>query len=221
MHERPILFTGAMIKAIRQQHNPKTQTRRVVKPQPVEIDGALEREYRKGLHESVPLDRVKDAGWWFSCPYGQPGDRLWVRETWAPKVDGIDLARPASWYAADFNDPANERVRAFVGGRWRPSIHMPRNRSRITLEITGVRVERPQDISEADALAEGIIYDPDPITGQGAAYWFERPDGAQQGYMTAREAYAGLWDRINGKRPGCAWADNPWVWVLDFRQVQL
>jgi hypothetical protein len=128
------------------------------------------------------------------CPYGAPGDLLWVRETWAGHASGVD-------YAADF--AAVSRPQA---GPWRPSIHMPRWASRITLRITDIRVERLQDISEDDARAEGA----EPCTSTG---WH----GQNIVVMTARELFAELWNKING--PG-AWNENPWVWAISFERVK-
>jgi len=191
MKERPILFSGPMVRAI--LSGTKTQTRRKV----VHI----------GHHDKVQW-LIWDAaagtgGWgvqrdgeWFKvpCPYGVPGDRLWVRETWRVNGNEHDYAiakRDGVFYRAD------EEWNTDVG--WRPSIFMPRWASRITLEVVGVRVQRLQDISEDDAKAEGCI------------------DGA---FNAAFGEYMELWDRINGKRFNCAWKDNPWVWAVEFRAVK-
>lgn len=180
--DRPILFSGAMVRAL--LAGTKTQTRRVVKP-----DG----KYRLDL--VAPAD-----GGPSRCPYGAPGDRLWVRETWNTFEGWAGY-----FYAADDHsfgigaddDPDHIAEHAV---RWRPSIHMPRAVSRITLEITAVRVERLQDISEADAWAEGIPGD-----------LLHRAQG------WAPRAYQFLWEQING--PG-SWDANPWVWVVEFRRVE-
>lgn len=172
-NERPILFNGAMVRAILAGR--KTQTRRVMKG-----DAAL-------LDAILPDYAAR-------CRYGQPGDRLWVRET---------LRRWGSqWVAYDAgNTPTTDPN---VLWRWRgdrcPSIHMPRALSRITLEITAVRVERLQDISEADAESEGVDYIP-----------------AAPARTSHRAAFAGLWDGINGKT--YPWASNPWVWVVEFKPL--
>lgn len=188
-NERPILFSGAMVRAI--LDGKKTQTRRVVKPQPPA--------------DWVPSPWPYDGAAWSDrrCPYGAPGDRLWVRETWAPispdeerrpirecrieyRAD-TSAARPGGW-DEDTDDPE--------AARWRPSIHMPRWASRLTLEVTGVRVERVQDISEDDARAEGVYpYADNP-----------------------RRFFQELWNSINGAR-GYGWNSNPWVWVVEFRRV--
>jgi len=162
----------------------KTQTRRVVKDQP------LPGEPTGFLH--------------ISCPYGQPGDRLWVRETFINGfgvggcIDG-DVNRPINTiYRAD--DGPNERT----AGPWKPSIHMPRWASRITLEITGVRVERLNEISADDCMAEGISLHADHRN---------KPEGSM---YSPKATYLDLWESLNG--PG-SWSANPWVWVIEFRRL--
>ena len=133
---------------------------------------------------------------WNACPYGVIGDRLWVRETWrcfGGREYEYQQHQPSIIYRADDGPTHNE-------GGWRPSIFMPRWASRITLEITGVRVERLQDISEADAEAEGC-------TGDHRA---DRDSDAAQEFRS-------LWNQINGKR--ASWDSNPWVWVVEFRRA--
>lgn len=140
------------------------------------------------------------------CSYGAPGDRLWVRETWRAS-ELFDATKPSDWnkgsvpvrYEADDARSGGWAGHGY-GGKRRPSIHMPRWASRITLEITGVRVERLQDISEADARAEGAAH-------------HNSPAAMLTGY---RQGYRLLWMSING--PG-SWAANPWVWVLEFRRL--
>lgn len=209
MKERPILMNAPMVRAT--LDGSKTQTRRIVKPGKWEHENA---EYGVSFG---------------NCPYGQPGDRLWVRETWGVvshswDADGnmIDWTpdRPATQiqemrfgqgyysghviYAAD---GAHEWAGDDDGGgeprsAWHPSIHMPRAASRINLEITGVRVERLQDISEADAKAEGAT--PSII-------------GAHLDHLKYRAGFQSLWESING--PG-SWEANPWVWVVEFKRVE-
>lgn len=170
MTERPILFSAPMVRAI--LAGTKTQTRRVVKGNL----GAI----CKG---NIPL--VADIS---RCPYGQPGDRLWCRETWGEHCSNKSIVYRADFGAGEF-DPVN---------RWRPSIHMPRIASRILLEIESVRVERLNDISRGDAMAEGCPF-PNMASGPDPRKW-----------------YSGLWDEINGAG---SWAANPWVWVVEFRRV--
>lgn len=203
MKERPILMSAPMVRAT--LAGTKTQTRRLVKPTmtaprvapatmyPWLIDGEQETDDHGlpcwvGEHPAYPTGMK-----WFSCPYGQPGDHLWVRETFARKADTADCA----WYAADFVD--HRAAGASMRLRWRPSIHMPRWASRLDLEITAVRVERVRDISHEDAIAEG----------------FPNVEGQTWG----RLGFSQLWDAVYAAR-GYGWAVNPWCWVVEFRRVQ-
>ncbi len=194
MKELPIRFSGPMVKAI--LDGSKTQTRRVVK------------QDRDGLLDCKPTP-AWDAFWQcVACPYGKPGDRLWVRETF-----GIDDEDGAVLYFADPDTAQNAEHARICEDRYprrRPSIHMPRWASRILLEITDVRVERVQDISEADAQAEGIEYS-ERFEGYciGMAEHYHSHD--------PRLSYASLWESINGPD---SWAANPWVWVVTFRRVE-
>lgn len=221
MTERPILFSGPMVRAI--LAGLKTQTRRIVK------DERMPTVFRTGEPESVP-------SWYFDqCPHGKPGDRLWVRETWAPSVKApkCQIAFQADGRCYGFGgDGAGGYLRIFHGWlvdsttrgdqpgdtfgrgmyrRWKPSIHMPRWASRISLEITDVRVERLQEIDEEDAMAEGVQVD-----DLGDAVFEDENDDLNFG--TAKAAFSGLWDSINGKR--APWRSNPWVWVITFRRVE-
>lgn len=206
MKERPILFNGPMVRAILAEQ--KTQTRRAVKPQP-----------HAGVRHSpfVPSGLEDGHGRELRCPYGQPGGRLWVREAHAivPRTayahsKGVEqVLRPDCDHDAAVFREGWERSKP---GRWRPSIHMPRWASRITLEVTGVRVERLQDISDAECTAEGI----DQCDGLGSAS--EVLDLARRlgTFSDPLLRYATLWEQING--PG-SWGDNPWVWVVEFRRL--
>jgi hypothetical protein len=198
MTERPILFSAEMVRAILDGR--KTQTRRMMKPQPSTVDDAG-RWYRM---QSGGESLMNSA---YPCPYGDTGDTLWVRETCAivGSVDPGWVLYRASGYEAEcarhgFDRPYPDEKLV----RWRPSIHMPRWASRITLRITDIRVERLQDITEDDARAEGC----DP------ARWIDETDVGMEGY---REGFARLWNKING--PG-AWGANPWVWVVSFEKVK-
>jgi len=192
MKERQILFSGPMVRAILEGH--KTQTRRAIKPQPT--------------RENV------DTVTYMYCHYGVPGDRLWVRETWAhdePNCDDIHCGNPDHiWYRANETKIVAD---SFAGkARWHPSIHMERWASRINLEIVKVRVERLQDITKEDISAEGIKR---TAGGEWLAPLAGVPD-YPWGY--AHEAYAALWNDINDKR-GYGWDVNPWVWVIEFRRI--
>lgn len=207
--ERPIIFTGEMVRAI--LDGSKTQTRLVVKPQPCRNSvGQWLWEKRPGLQ--IPFHPELDEQYYprtklqNCCPYGRAkyrewaGDLLWVRETWADH-DKAGVKTNAERYRADLL-PGGEVDDRF---KWRPSIFMPRLASRILLEITNVRVELVQDISHADALAESMREDAEPNNyGAGGR---------------ARDAFAKLWDSINAKR-GFGWESDPWVWVIEFKKLQ-
>lgn len=202
--ERPILMSAPMVRAL--QAGTKTQTRRIVKLphmnplgkwEPSTFGGPNGGRTREGL--TVPLQaciwhtRTGDS---IACPHGQPGDRLWVRETWHT-VDGEH-----AFYRADYqHDPIGDRQH---GVTWRPSIHMPRWASRITLEITEVRVQRLQEISADDAYNEGT------------AEWAAETVRNGNKWPNIVRAYHGLWESING--PG-SWDANPWVWAISFRRI--
>lgn len=203
MKERPILFSGPMVRAL--LDGSKTQTRRVVKPQPPNHMGTV-RTLGDGDWQFVQdAHTLADSASTWRCPYGQPDDRLWVRETFG-HFERNDTLKPGDtiYYRAD-GECLELRP-------WRPSIHMPRWASRITLEITGVRVERLQDISEADAIAEGCA------KNHNNYYWGgpHKAGGLKQ-MATARQAYQDLWESING--PG-SWEANPWVWVVGFKRAE-
>lgn len=197
MRERPILFSAPMVRALLEGR--KHQTRRICKRQP----------------KGTPREYLPDC-WDFGgsaaegpalCPFGIPGDQLWVRETWAHDYLA-NKSQSGCWYRADTcrRDPPG--VRCEHGpARWRRSIHMPRWASRLTLEITDVRVERLQDISEEDAKAEGVT--PFPKDPEGDCW----TDG------THRTAFNHLWNAINGWEPN-AWDINPWVWVLGLKRIE-
>jgi len=194
MKERPILFNGEMVRAILDGR--KTMTRRVVKGAghssvtrmlaPWRANGTIRTKEMCG-HEAGPFH---------DCPYGAPGDRLWVRETWMPESEEGIRTGGVLYRATDRAEPDGD-----CPFRWRPSIHMPRLASRITLEITDVRVEKVRDITHADALAEGVAYD------------VSKADGAPVPRFRA------LWDSIYAKR-GYGWNANPWAWVIEFKRVE-
>ena len=203
MNSRPILFSAPMVRALLDGR--KTQTRRVFKPERMTWDAKgryTTHAMRGGEVVMTGSGPFLPNDWLHYCPYGQPSDRLWVRETWsdnsATHVPGINQR---VYYRADYPEGSYKSVL-----HWHPSIHMPRWASRITLEITGVRVERLQDISEADAIAEGVSYDP----GEGGTYWVP---GLGCSSDTATGSYRLLWESING--PG-SWGANPWVWLVEF-----
>lgn len=182
MRDLPILFSSAMVRAL--LDGSKTQTRRL-------------------MSERHRYHFIEASGDLALCPYGEPGDRLYVRETWqhsnhplGPYDDDCLV-----FYRADYlDDPHGADGEKSPEGRyrtWRPSIHMPRNASRILLEVTGVRIEKLRDISEADAIAEGSTDLLNPVG------W-----------------YAELWDSLK-PAAGFVWADNPWVWVVEFKRIEV
>lgn len=191
MKERPILFSGPMVRAILADE--KTMTRRIVMPQPA-ADSNLRDVRSAPAHILAPS---------FRCPFGVPGDRLWVRETHATGVPGC---QDGLSYRADHQDPKGDgRANPM---RWTPAIHMRRAFSRIDLEVTAVRVERLQDITEEDARAEGVR--PGKCEpGCDCDEWSER---------RYRQGFEHLWDVINGKK--ALWSSNPWVWVVSFKRVR-
>jgi len=230
MKERPILFSGAMVRAIMEGR--KTQTRRIVKPQPpagcrYEINGNRNKacclfncpDLPGGVGFCPPKPQSKDH--LLPCPYGKPGDRLWVRETFA-FVDWYDGHAPSEVPRFDVDDPygdGSKRQRVWYQadeqqwnrsyrGKWRPSIHMPRWASRITLEITGIRCERLQSISHSDAIAEGI---------ESTKFAKEQLPLRKQSLPLSVLAYSHLWDAINGDG---FWDANPWVWVVEFKRLE-
>lgn len=238
--ERPILFSGPMVRAI--LAGQKTQTRRVVKGietshwdaiQPLHCASASGRYLRCGNTEiderSATFCDGGDSNAWAGelslCPLGQPGDRLWVRETWAPSepgpVDEDSLIAYRADYLDDPHGPDGEKSPEGKYRTWKPSIHMPRWASRITLEITDVRVERLHDISESDALAEGC--EPLPITPEdtdkltpGSFEWALSAE-LEGGSFTSKFMFDCLWKDLYGKESYYA---NPWVWVIEFRRIE-
>lgn len=197
MKERPILFSAAEVRALLAGR--KTQTRRAVKwpswLDPADIEclhvPALNSDQRIGLFSDGKPSKS------FGCPYGQPGDTLWVRETWAHDLAELEAVYRATW----------ECRRDYPGvpcehgpDRWRSPMHMPRWASRISLRVTSIRVERLQEIGKTDAIEEGWPKQEDPEN-------FTRP----------LDWYREYWESVNGAG---SWAANPWVWVLDFEVIR-
>jgi hypothetical protein len=242
-----MLFSAPMVRAI--LAGQKTQTRRLVTPRPPELTAEQVRRGQSyglcpapaqwgkprtfivsGSVQAVREHQPMLANLGIDCRYGAPGDRLWVRETWAPGPSVYPF--DPFIYRADVNDvcgddPATaEHVqsskgphsdcyaceRERCGFRWRPSIHMPRHASRITLEVTGVRIERLQAISEHDARAEGVK------PSDASIVFDDKGKIRAELSNTHRGAFACLWDAINGKL--APWASNPWAWAIDFKRVR-
>lgn len=213
MKERPIIFSAPMVRAI--LAGKKTQTRRVVKLKPwQQIE---ERDDGAPWPWMYDDDRAGDH--WLPCPYGQAGDRLWMREAWdfipeggpgTPNCAGIRYWADAGYELR--TPPLTFNPMLYGEEKVRPSIHMPRWASRITLELTSVRVERLQDISEADAVAEGVT----PKWEPGCSGRLMEAIGGFS-FRPAASAYADLWESLHG--PG-SWDANPWVWVVEFGRIQ-
>ncbi len=202
MKERPILFSGPMVRAL--LDGSKTQTRRAIKTMPENHSAITSFCHVDGQSWRLFGDR----GTWMEvrCPYGQPGDRLWVREAWAEtRPFGIPWPATMTVYREGDN-------RTDYGGPWKPSIHMKRSASRITLEITEVRVERLQGISDADAQAEGC---PCYVCG-GAMDGLSESDCHCFHKKAKASDFRNLWEQINGLG---SWAANPWVWAVTFRRL--
>lgn len=211
--ERPILFNGAMVRAV--LAGDKTQTRRTngleyfSRPEN-DPDGWLCARVADGMaymvYRNMPHERP------VRCPYGQPGDRLWVREAFmdllGTGVEHYNLDRRRQRYAFAADCPAgsySDEARKDYGLKWKPSIHMPRAACRLVLEVARMRVERLQAINHMDALAEGVGLNP-------SAADVRMP--LRAGESLPRAMFRALWEQINGAE---AWAANPWVWVVEFR----
>ena len=234
-----------MVRAILEGR--KTQTRRIMKPQLSQnlyatriryeqhpfspsafagtpAEGRVEGEDRMSwvAYDWVDNPVGVEEKDWLKCPYGVPGDRLWVRETWHPaarlgteyeieyQADKSSLLKDAGWEGAT---PTIDRA---IDSGWKPSIHMPRWASRLTLEIVSVRVERLQDITEEDAKAEGV----EPV-GLSSFNMMQYRDysgeSGDKGFHSPRSSYESLWEKINGAG---SWDKNPWVWVVEFKKLE-
>lgn len=231
--EKPILFSVAMVNAILAGR--KTQTRRIVKvPSWSHDDYMPPRLYPNidGLHMVCDDTRCLAP---VPCPYGKPGDRLWVKEAyyaWGKWVrNGLTKSGRQAWKFVqvgtsvrymDGSKPSKTAKRdGETGWVYRHGRFMPKKHSRITLEISEVRVQRLQEISEKDAIAEGIRWDlnADPYAGFGPnACKYRSVVNANKSFNTAMGAFRELWESINGAD---SWNLNPWVWAISFRQVQL
>ena len=200
MKERPIIMTTDSIRGILDGR--KTMTRRVIKPQP-ELCGNFYELDKAGWSSGITsITPVYGHSLYYACPYGVPGDRLWVREAF--KIEEENRVR----YLADIDQPAYERG-------WRSSIFMPRWASRITLEVVNVRVERLQEISEEGAIAEGIS----PISpGYNGVMWSAKIADETLCSRDPIDLYSLVWDTLNAKR-GYSWSSNPWVWVIEFKKA--
>ena len=232
MKERPILFSGPMVRATFEGR--KTQTRRVMKPQPyIVADGWM---WAKVGHliENLSGTRYVKSKMAPLCPYGAPGDRLYVREThyrygkWLK--NGKTSTGRQKWrfkplnneihFDTDDLESLDIRPTSYRKQAWykRPSIFLPKGYQRINLEITAIRVERVQEISEEDALNEGIEKVSQSMGRSAYPIYGELFDKLGQLTISPQYSFQCLWDSINAKR-GYPWKDNPWVWVVEFKRV--
>lgn len=235
MKERPIIYSAPMVLA--KLAGRKTQTRRIVKPQPPTAEAV---RAKSGTSFSIFTDRhaptyfrvggpvwavreLMGANPEWHCPYGMPGDRLWGRETFGIAHEHSDLEWDIAVaqaqqkrndcgvvYRADAN--GGWALSHLVGDRWRPSIFMPRWASRLLDEVVAVRVERLQDISAEDAIAEGLTEE----AGSDVPF-YGCPGVFTADFTDPRDAYRELWSSINGPE---SWAANPWVWVVETKAVK-
>jgi hypothetical protein len=221
MAEKPILFSTPMVKAILEGR--KTQTRRIIKSR--HESGLFQISRRVTDNQITSIESLdwdernceKD----IVCPYGKPGDTLWVRETWA-RFAGIDKVNPViyradgAWEARGVEGPIHVE-----GNRWKPSIHMPKSVARIWLEITDIAIERVQDISGSDAEAEGVEWrimgkEFGKLQGQRLYKDYLNPANTEFGPTFAKDSFMYLWQSINGFE---SWDTNPWVWVVSFKTL--
>lgn len=200
MKARPILFSTPMVQAL--LGGRKTQTRRVVNAKWLPLVEEVLRCNGKWIFEAIDYD--------LTTPYGNIGDLLYVRETFTDEACATSMCYKADFpivWPGDRTECGDKIIQKATEYKFRPSIYMPRWASRITLESTHIRVERIQDISEEDAIAEGIY-----MCDSGCFWW---DSGTQKScYYSATSAYAGLWELINGK---ASWDANPFVWILGFK----
>ncbi|CNI60558.1 hypothetical protein [Yersinia bercovieri] len=196
MNEKPILFNSEMVNAILSGR--KTQTRRIMGNQPAGQDLEAVHVRHNDDFNFQWYGNLGESSY-FPCPLGKPGDQLWVREAFATGLcTESTLAYRATHKPEDLEEGWGETI------KWTPSIHMPRWASRINLLITGVRVERLNDISEQDARAEGV------------KAW----RGPAEELVGGKLAFFELWDSIYGQKEGENWQANPWVWVIEFERME-
>jgi len=208
MRKKSIIMSGEMVRALLDGR--KTQTRRVMNPQPVFRSGNRTIPNWWEFKNCTWSDGLQPFGIENHAPY-QPGDVLWVKEVYALHLDGKTV-----FYRAD------DEKKYETDGKWQSPIHMPRWESRINLEVVGVKVERVQNITLADILAEGVSAD---ICRKCEEYYGEIVKGrcedapcSERGALA--EAFVSLWDSLHKNRPGCDWDSNPWVFAYSFREIE-
>lgn len=204
MRELPILFNTEMVRAV--LDGSKTQTRRPIKPQPNWLEDpnwAFEYGHHGRAWYAWEGEYPEEGSTHFKCPFGEPGDKLWVRETWAD-VRGMGFDEDIYFKADCLEGSDGDEARIAYGVKYKPSIHLPKAFARIWLEVTDVRVERLQDIKARDCTAEGIRT---PIAN------------LPQMIPICFQEFQELWDSIYGKE-GLDWSSNPWVFVVEFKRVK-
>ncbi|MES2218401.1 MAG: hypothetical protein V4501_08310 [Pseudomonadota bacterium] len=238
--ERPILFSAPMINAILDGR--KTQTRRIVKPTKkhaegvIILDGGTNRRWPYNMFDGSEADG-NGMEFPIGCPYGLVGDRIWVRETWSPisenwrEAEDLMYEGNNFWYKATYEKDmiaeglSKEDAKSIVEhdhiiNGWRPSIHMPRIASRINLEVTNLRIEMLNDISEKDAIAEGaqfVDFGKDQYGQQKAGWRCDKtPGNYEESLVSAKYAFFNLWEKLNGID---SVEKNPWVWVIEFTKI--
>ncbi len=224
MLDHPILFSGAMVRRI--LDGSKTVTRRVIKRENAPDHGNVWQDC--DCHDIDPSDTPCEVcvARFGPSPYGDAGDRLWVRECWAPVQYNAEASTPSEMDASSERPAFRATFAHAPAYRWRPSIHMPRWASRLTLDVVSVRAERLHDITNEDAILEGVRrFDNIPVA-RGYSdpanpprwTWQEAPPDTSHCLITARHAFSNLWESINSEL--APWASNPWVWRVEFKQVQ-
>lgn len=216
--EKPMLFSGAMVRA--SLAGTKTQTRRVMKPQPPawahhasfnENGWGVTAEERK--NDWCINDEASFQSFLAKCPYGKVGDQIWVKETFAVQcAEGVSAI---PWYRADYQGDSECDPPA-AGVKWKPSIFMPRKASRITLEIVSVRVERLQEITAEDAIAEGLERSVGGDRFKNYSFCKNFGPVGPASFEDPVDSYWSLWESINGNG---SWDKNPYVWVIEFKKL--
>lgn len=212
MTEHPLIFNREMVLSLLAER--KTQTRRVLKVQPLDIIAMPGK--KRDIEWIGHMQKDPPKGLIFRCRHGVPGNRIWVKETWGIRDCGarVSLASEA-WPGGWPRDRLLYNADATINFEKRSAMFMPRWASRLMLEITRVRVQRLQAISPKDAIAEGLL----PVewpTDRRAEAWAVHVDAAA--HRDPRDCYRELWDSLNGKR--APWASNPWIWAIDFRRIE-
>lgn len=224
---KPILFSTPMVQAILEGR--KTQTRRVLKPQPLVHNEVIKmpipmdeysktmKQYVKKGYTQIYTKGVLQGMIAPKCPFGEVGDTIWVRETWQHTSEfGINNQDENAGYIYKASENGKDWEENTEGWKWKPSIFMPKDACRIFLKITNIRVERLQDISEEDAIVEGAKPCTDNLTMENRVHNYNNPSTAQFP-LVHYYGFQSLWQSINGKE---SWDSNPYVWVIEFETIK-